>query len=400
MAFEEIRVPQIVGIEEADEGRARRGEPAPRGAGLADVLVEPDAARSAGRPSSSSVCCTTAAESSVEASSTITQSKSRRVWRADRADGVADIVTAVVAGDDDRDARELGVGHDFAGPRKSKSTPSSACSTVLEEQAGIAAAAARMRRRRLPGLAPRRQLLGVDMKLEPALGHVEGDAVAGLDQGERPADRRFGRDVQHDGAEGRAAHARVGDADHVLHAGARELHGDGERARLGHAGRPFGPALRSTRMSSAFTSRFGIVAARGKVLQRIEHHGAAGMGHQRGRGGRVLDDRAARREVAAQHRHAAGRLDRILRRADHGLAGHHLGGVDHLLQRVAGDRLALLVEVRADLLHQARVAAGPMEMLHVVVARRLEVDQHRHLAADLVELLELDVDARGGAPRR
>ena len=47
----------------------------------------------------------------------------------------------------------------------------------------------------------------------------------------------------------------------------------------------------------------------------------------------------------------------------------------------------------ADLAHQARVAAGPVEMLHVVVARRLEVDQHRHLAADPVELLEVDVDA-------
>ena len=46
-----------------------------------------------------------------------------------RADRIADIVTAVVARDDDGKARELRLAHDFAGPRKSKSTPWSACST-------------------------------------------------------------------------------------------------------------------------------------------------------------------------------------------------------------------------------------------------------------------------------
>src|SRR5206468_9559715 len=49
----------------------------------------------------------------------------------DRADRVLDIVTAVVARDDDGDAGQCGFAHDFAGPRKSKSTPWSACSTSL-----------------------------------------------------------------------------------------------------------------------------------------------------------------------------------------------------------------------------------------------------------------------------
>ena len=52
-----------------------------------------------------------------------------------------------------------------------------------------------------------------------------------------PPTADFGRDVQHDGAEGGAAHARVGDAHHVLHALLRQLLRDRQVAGLGHAGR-------------------------------------------------------------------------------------------------------------------------------------------------------------------
>ena len=72
---------------------------------------------------------------------------------------------------------------------------------------------------------------------------VEQDAVAGSDDGERAADGGLRRDVQHDGAEGSAAHARVGDAHHVFDALARELHGDGQIAGFGHAGRAFGAGV-------------------------------------------------------------------------------------------------------------------------------------------------------------
>ena len=42
MAFQEIVIPQIVGIEEADERRAGGREAAPCGAGLTHILVQPD----------------------------------------------------------------------------------------------------------------------------------------------------------------------------------------------------------------------------------------------------------------------------------------------------------------------------------------------------------------------
>ena len=44
MAFQEIVIPQIVGIEEADERRFGGCEAAARGPGLSDVLVETDVA--------------------------------------------------------------------------------------------------------------------------------------------------------------------------------------------------------------------------------------------------------------------------------------------------------------------------------------------------------------------
>ena len=57
------------------------------------------------------------------------------------------------------------------------------------------------------------------------------------------------------------------------------------------------------------------------------------------------------------------------------------------------DRRRVEVEQVAELAQQARHAAGPVEVLHVVHARRLQVDQHRHLAAEPVELVEVDRDA-------
>ena len=76
-------------------------------------------------------------------------------------------------------------------------------------------------------------------------GHRKRDAVAVVHGRERPADRCLGRHMQHDGAVGRAAHARIGNAHHVLHACSREL-------RSGSADtRPPASRRRAGRRSSA-----------------------------------------------------------------------------------------------------------------------------------------------------
>ena len=68
-------------------------------------------------------------------------------------------------------------------------------------------------------------------------------------------------------------------------------------------------------------------------------------------------------------------------------------------KRRAGDGPGIEVDQVAELRHQLRHAAGMMEMLHVVLARRLQVDQHRHLAAEPVEGFEIDA-MRGAAGDR
>src|SRR5262249_21769993 len=66
----------------------------------------------------------------------------------------------------------------------------------------------------------------VDQELDAARLHRQANAVAVAHQAERPARGSVGCHVQHDGAERSAAHARIGDAHHVLDALLRKLLGD------------------------------------------------------------------------------------------------------------------------------------------------------------------------------
>ncbi len=91
-----------------------------------------------------------------------------------------------------------------------------------------------------------------------------------------------------------------------------------------------------------------------------------------------------------EHRHRAFRLDRIFARADRVLAGHFFCIGDHIAQRRAGNGFGIEVDEVAELRHQLRHAAGMMKVLHVMLARRFQVDQHRHLAAELVETFQID----------
>ena len=116
--------------------------------------------------------------------------------------------------------------------RKSKSQPSLAWVTCCGEQLGVAA--------RGVGFSghPRRSAGGRALlprpEVEAAARDVEHDLVAGLHQGERPADERLGRDVQHAGAVRRAGHAGVADPHHVAHALLQQLLRDREHPPLRH----------------------------------------------------------------------------------------------------------------------------------------------------------------------
>ena len=114
---------------------------------------------------------------------------------------------------------------------------------------------------------------------------------------ERSADRRFGRYVQHDRAVRGAAHARVGDAHHVLYAGARELRRDRQVAGFGHAV----AALRS-RSSACTRKSSGATSSAGSSMRAARSAGDANTTARPAAleesrvGGGALEDRAVRRE--------------------------------------------------------------------------------------------------------
>ena len=97
--------------------------------------------------------------------------------------------------------------------------------------------------RRPPGGAPPRQFFVADVQMDFARGDIDFDLVAGLHEGQRAADKTFRRDVQDTGAVTGAAHARVGDAQHVFNAGFEEFFRDRQSAPFRHARAAFRPAV-------------------------------------------------------------------------------------------------------------------------------------------------------------
>ena len=101
-----------------------------------------------------------------------------------------------------------------------------------------------------------------------------------------------------------------------------------------------------------------------------------------------------RREVAEQRDQPALRLERLAaRRDDRAVDPRRALGREPLAQRLAGHRHAIEVEQRLQLAQQRAHAAGGEEVLHVAVADRLQVDQHRRRVGQLVELIERHLHA-------
>src|SRR6185436_16531582 len=98
------------------------------------------------------------------------------------------------------------------------------------------------------------------------------------------------------------------------------------------------------------------------------------------------------REIAAENGQMTLRIHGIVERPDHVLV--HARPVRHVRQllgyRAAGDRHAIAVEPTGDEQHleHLRNAAGAMEIDGDVLARRLQIAQHRHTLADALEIVD------------
>ena len=133
---------------------------------------------------------------------------------------------------------------------------------------------------------------------------------------QRAARRRLRRGVQDHRAVGGAAHARVADADHVGDALPQHLRRQRHVADLGHARVALRAAVLQHQDAGLVDVEALVVDARVEVLDVLEDDGAAAVRHQRRRRRARLDDRAARREVAAQHGDAGLVLERRVERLD------------------------------------------------------------------------------------
>ncbi len=164
-------------------------------------------------------------------------------------------------------------------------------------------AAADLRCGRLPAGAARGEIgVGGDL----AAGGVDHDAVAFVQQRDRPAARGFRRDVADHEAVGGAAEAAIGDQRHVVAEAAADQRG-GDAEHLAHAGAA-GRAFVADHDDVALDDVAGLHRGE-RLLLAFEHAGAAFevAGALAGK----LQDAAFRREVAVQDRVAAARLQRL-----------------------------------------------------------------------------------------
>ena len=130
------------------------------------------------------------------------------------------------------------------------------------------------------------------------------------------------------------------------------------------------------------------------------------MFHQRRRRGGRLDHGAVGREVAAQHGDPGVRLERVRERPDDALVVAEAGvevparRVLHVVpDRLAVDGQCITVQHRAEFAQHCRQAARVIEVLHQVLARRLQVDQAGQVVAEAVPVVECQRHAAAAGER-
>src|SRR6185437_5501637 len=207
---------------------------------------------------------------------------------------------------------------------------------VFLKQSGVAARRCCTQRwRRLPLRKTALELRVFDQKLELARLDIESYPVAGLHRRERAAYGRLRRDVQDNRAKSRAAHARVGDSQHVCDTLPGQLHRNRKIACLGHSWRSLWSGVAQNKNVLWMYIEIRLVDTRSHIFDRVEYDGTAGVAQQVRRSCRVLDDGTLRREIAAQHRNRSFFLQRRGENANRLLPGNLLSIRDHFANRFA-----------------------------------------------------------------
>ena len=116
------------------------------------------------------------------------------------------------------------------------------------------------------------------------------------------------------------------------------------------------------------------------------------MIQQRVRGGGEFQERPRGREIPRQHRQCSGGADRRAQRLDN-LAIVALRRLQVLPQHFPGNRQAFQLEKAGDFLRYRRESPSTMEVLHKIIAGRLEVNDHGGGTGQFIEEAQRQTDA-------
>src|SRR6516165_10596806 len=172
------------------------------------------------------------------------------------------------------------------------------------------------RRWRLPGRVPARKLLCGNVQVDAPRVDIDLDLISVLHQRQGATDKALWRHVQDAGAVARAAHAGIGYAQHVAHAGLEQLLRYWQLAPFRHAW----PALWAAVLEHQHMIRADIevvaIDLPRHVIVIVECDRFAAMAQQALVRGRRLHDAAARGEIAGEHGGSAFGVKRIAQRMD------------------------------------------------------------------------------------
>src|SRR5215472_2924288 len=245
----------------------------------------------------------------------------------------------------------------------------------------------------LPRGAAALELRFRNLELQFSSLDVELDQVAVLHERKRSSDEGFGRNVQHARAVARAAHACVGNANHVTHALREELLWNRELPPLRHPGRAQRTRVLEHQHGVGGHRKRRIVDARGHVVVIGEHHRRPRVLEQMRLSSRRLDHRTVGRQIATQHGQTAARHKRTLARKND-VSVEYFRGLNVLAERPAIDRPRIEHEQIGDVAQQRAQAPGVVKIFHQELARGTNIGHQWRLARQGIEAIERQRNAR------
>src|SRR5690606_22785029 len=169
--------------------------------------------------------------------------------------------------------------------------------------------------------------------------------------------------------------------------------GNRKIASLWHRG-SFGPNIFKNEDILGSDIQIGRVNTRSQIFGILENNSSPLMLHQLRGGGRLLDDRSTWCKVAIQNCDASLRIQGRIHRLYYMLLEVCASSLQLLPQRSTRHSQRIQVQQRFELSQQCMHATSCMKVFHVVISRRLEIQQHRRIATHSIQSLQVELIAQ------